>query len=136
MVAHDPISGNTSTPTTVKVDRKTDKDGNTTSKTVEYPLDPQIQLQGEATGPRPQTQHSGFAQGGTTNPPVGETGDPTWYDPDGNAEETPEAMFERDAEVNPRGDGHGRKTRFADEFGTADDPAYVPAKGQPDAKGS
>lgn len=123
MVAHDPVSGKTTEPT--KVERA--KDG-----TVTFPNDPQIQVQGEFTGPRPQTQHSGYAQAGTTNPPVGESGEPKWYSPDGKVEDTPEAMFERDAEVNPRGDGHGASTRFEGDFGTQDEPVYVPAKG--DAK--
>lgn len=124
LVATDPLTGVSTSPTKVVRDKK----GN-----VEFPNDPHINQQGDATGPRPQTQHSGFAQGGTSNPPVGDDGAPKWYAPGdghhelGAEEETPEAMFARDEEVNPRGDGHGPRTRFEGDFGTVDEPVYVPA---------
>jgi hypothetical protein len=127
MVASDPIRGTVTEPT--KINRN--KDGS-----VEFPNDPHINQQGDATGPRPQTQLSGYAQGGTSNPPVGDDGSPKWFSPEGKEEKSPQPMFERDAEVNPRGDGHGASTRFEGEFGTQEEPVYVPAKGDSKPKGN
>lgn len=102
MVAHDPFTGKTTRPTEVKIKR------NKSGKTVEFPNDPHIQTPTVDDTPRPQTLHSGFAQGGTTNPPEGDDGSVKYYAPldrfsGGVGDEEPDAsaMFERDKEVNP-----------------------------------
>lgn len=66
MVAHDPFTGKTTTPTPL------DKDGNA--------LEPHIGS--SATMEQPQrTVLTGYAQGGTTNPPQGEDGEVKHYAP-------------------------------------------------------
>ena len=117
MVAHAPFTGETTRPTEVKVNRKTDKDGNTTSKTVEYPNDPHIATNLDTAGQRPQTKLSGYAQGGTTNPPEGVEPGPKWFSPDGKEEDSPQPMFERDEAVNPA--PHETGPRFAGTSGDA-----------------
>ena len=101
MVAHDPFTGKTTRPTEVEISRTTDKDGNTTDKKVRFPNDPQIGMSRLHNRERPQTETSGYAQGGTSNPPDGQSGDPVWYSPDGAVEESAQPMFQRDREVNP-----------------------------------
>lgn len=99
MVAHDPFTGRRTHPT--RVER--DKDGNAT-----YPNDPHVQSARLADRDVPETKHSGYARGGTTNPVGDDDGKPKWYAPEsredggvGAEEATPEQMFARDREVNP-----------------------------------
>ena len=122
MVAHAPFSGETTRPTEVKVNRKTDKDGNTTEKSVEFPNDPHIATNLDTAGQRPQTLHSGYSQGGTTNPPAGDDGSVKFYAPKdrkgagagniGSEEKSAEPQQKRDKEVNPR--PHEAGPRFTD----------------------
>lgn len=102
MVAHDPFTGKTTEPTKVEIDRDGD------SKVVRYPNDPHIAASRHRAEERPQTVLTGFAQGGTTNPPAGDDGEPKWFAPakdghsKGEEEESSQPMFQRDREVNPK----------------------------------
>jgi hypothetical protein len=109
MVARNPFTGLATKPTVVVHN----DDG-----TVETPNDPQIATN-LSTGPaKPETLHSGYAQGGTNNPTVGDDGKVHYYAPEdrreggvGAREESAVPMFERDAETNPV--PHGGPGRFA-----------------------
>lgn len=70
MVAHDPKSGKTTTPTY----RATDGT---------FPHDPQINAPDRDVATKPAARHSGYVKGGTTNPSAGEPSEPTYYDPSG-----------------------------------------------------
>ncbi len=67
MVARDPFTGQTTTPT------PRDKDGN--------PVDPHIGTLYDNNDRPQQTVLTGYARGGTTNPPVGDDGAPKHFAP-------------------------------------------------------
>ena len=100
MVATNPFTGEQTTPTKIE--------GSLAKGDVEFPNDPHIQPVRAGDGKRPQTLHSGYSQGGTSNPPAGDDGGVHFYAPKdrkeggvGKEEATAEKQQERDAEVNP-----------------------------------
>lgn len=112
MSGFDPITGRRTHPTRVV----RDADGNAT-----YPDDPQVAAARINDREVPETQHSGYARGGTSSPVGDDDGSVKWYAPAdpvegglGAEEDTAEPMFARDRETNPVPYEGRRRGPFAD----------------------